>query len=106
MCAYVYSQFIIMYFFAANSFIYLVEYLFTFQEVKENNLSFLSFTLCQDPLEGFFGCQKQRGGTSENPNIKEFYHNTATLRVVNSFCRNSTTGVCIQLFINLQMVYI
>ena len=32
---------------------------------------FLSEQLCQDPLE-CFGCQSQRGGSSENPNTVEF----------------------------------
>lgn len=57
------------------------------QEVKQYNLAFLSNHLCQDPLENFFGCQRQRGGTGDNPSITEFYHNTQALRVVDSFCR-------------------
>ena len=77
----------------ANSFIQLIETLFAMPTVVDNRLSFLSFNLCQDPLEGFFGCQRQRGRTSENPSVKEFYQNTAALRVVNSFCRNPTTGM-------------
>ena len=40
--------------------------------------------LCQDPIENFFDCQRQRGGTSDNPNVKEFYDNTETIRYINS----------------------
>lgn len=57
-------------------------------------MAFLSVNLCQDPLEVFFGCQCQRGRTSDNPSISEFFKNTAALRVVNSFCRVQKTGNC------------
>ena len=50
-----------------QSFVALVHYLFTLLGVKV----FLSERLCHDPLEKFFGCQRQRGGVSENPNVKE-----------------------------------
>jgi hypothetical protein len=49
-------------------------------------LAFLSNHLCQDPLEKYFGCQRQRGGTNENPTVESFLKNTEALRVVNSFC--------------------
>ena len=68
--------------------------MFSLPEVRESRLAFLSQVLCQDPLEGFFGCQRQRGGTSDNPSVQEFFKNTAALRVVNSFCRNSVRGNC------------
>lgn len=42
----------------AKSFVELVRYIFTIPGVK----AFLSECLCQDPLEKFFGCQRQRGG--------------------------------------------
>jgi len=56
--------------------------------------SLLSQRICQDPLEKFFGCQRQRGGTHDNPTVAEFYKNTQALRVVNSFCRHVTSGNC------------
>ncbi len=40
----------------------------------------LSEHLCQDPLEKFFGCHRQRGGTHDDPNAHEFYRNTQALR--------------------------
>ena len=39
----------------------------------------MMFNLCQDPLESFFGCQRERGGTSDNPNVAEFCSNTQAL---------------------------
>lgn len=70
----------------AYSFVGLVRYMFSLPVVKENHQVFLSQHLCQDSLEKFFGCQRQRGGgTSNNPSTLEFYQNTQSLRVVNSF---------------------
>ena len=77
-----------------RSFLELVPYLFTIPGVK----AFLSEKLCQDPLEKFFGCQRQRGRVNENPNCQDFCKNTQALRVVNSFvgpvksnCRGNKT---------------
>ena len=78
----------------ALSFIGLVEFMFSIPEVKDKKLAFLSNNLCQDPLEQFFGCQRQRGGTSDNQNVIEFCHNTQALRVVDSFCRAPVRGNC------------
>ena len=49
--------------------------------------SFLSQRLCQDPLERFFGLQRQRGSVHENPNVVEFSKNTQALRVIKSVCK-------------------
>ena len=57
----------------------LVRYIFTIPDVR----SFLSQRICQDPLERFFGCQRQRGGVHDNPSSREFMKNTQALRVVN-----------------------
>lgn len=54
---------------------------------------FLSNRLCQDPLENFFGRQRQRGRVNENPCVKEFLKNTQALRVVNSTC-STVRGNC------------
>lgn len=67
---------------AVKSFVELVRFLFSQPGVKV----FLSRKLCQDPLEKFFGCQRQKGGAHDNPNVGEFVKNTQVLRVVNSFC--------------------
>ena len=48
---------------------------------------FLSQRICQDALEKFFGCQRQRGRTHDNPNALEFLRNTQALRVVNTASR-------------------
>ena len=68
--------------FPVRSFVELTKYLFTLPGVN----TFLSEKLSQDPLEQFFGCQRQRGGTSENPNVAEFCKNTQALRVINTAC--------------------
>ena len=73
-----------------KSFVELVHYLFTVPGVK----SFLSQRLCQDPLENFFGCQRQRGGVHDNPNVLEFTKNTQALRVINHFCKGPVKGNC------------
>ena len=56
----------------------LVRYVFSLPEVKENQLALLSQHICQDPLENFFGCQRQRGGTSDNPSAQEYYISKCT----------------------------
>ena len=71
-----------------------VKFLFSLPEVKNNHLALLSNHICQDPLENFFGCQRQRGGTSDNPSVNEYFNNTQALRVVNSFCRGPVRGNC------------
>ena len=78
----------------------LVRSLFNLKEVRENKLAFLSNSLCQDPLENFFGCQRQKGATNGNPTVQQFLDNTQTLRVVNSFCRGPVRGNCRQREIN------
>ncbi len=60
----------------------MVKYIFTIPEVE----IFFSNRLCQDDLENFFGQQRQRGRTHENPNAAEFLKNTQALRVINSTC--------------------
>lgn len=44
--------------------------------------------LNQDPLEKFFGQQRQRGAANENPSVKEFLQNTQALRVIGTVCGN------------------
>ena len=68
----------------------LVQYLFTIPDVS----SFLSQRICQDALERFFGCQRQRGGVHDNPNIQEFMKNTQALRVVNCIAKPPKKGNC------------
>ena len=60
----------------------IVRYLFTIPGVE----LFYSNRLCQDSLENFFGQQRQRGRTDENPNADQFVKNSQALRVINSTC--------------------
>lgn len=55
---------------------------------------FLSRQLSQDSLEQFFGCQRQRGGVHDHPNVKEFMQNTQVLNVVNTCCKRVAKGNC------------
>ena len=67
-----------------------MEYVFTLPDVSV----FLSQRITQDPLENFFGCQRQRGGTHDNPSVQEFQKNMQALRVVNSFVKGPVKGNC------------
>ena len=51
-----------------RSFLELVKFVFTIPGVTV----FLSGRICQDPLEGFFGQQWQRGRVNENPSVQQF----------------------------------
>ena len=73
-----------------HSFVDLVRYLFSVPGVK----SFLSERISQDPLEKFFGTQRQRGRVHENPSVSDFIQNTQALRVANVFARDTVKGNC------------
>ena len=66
-----------------HSIIELVKYVFTIPGVT----AFMTNRFCQDPLEKFFGQQRQRWKVNENPNVHHVL-NTQTLRVVNGVCRD------------------
>uniref|UniRef100_A0A1X7TM73 Transposable element P transposase-like RNase H C-terminal domain-containing protein n=1 Tax=Amphimedon queenslandica TaxID=400682 RepID=A0A1X7TM73_AMPQE len=72
---------------SAYSLIDLVKFLFTIPSVN----SFLSERLSQDPLENYFGQQRQRG-VNENPTCDEFLKNNQALRVVSSIKVKLTNG--------------
>ena len=73
-----------------SSFLELVPHIFKIQGVS----CFLSEKLCQDPLESFFGCQRQCGRTNENPSVYQFLKNTQCLHVINSIRVDEITGNC------------
>lgn len=72
------------------SFVELVPYILKIPGVRY----FLSEHLSQDPLEKFFGCQRQRGRTNENPTCAGFVKNTQALRVINSVAGDVPKGNC------------
>ena len=51
--------------------------------------SFLSERISQDPLEKFFGTQRQRRRVHENPSVSDFIQNTQALWVANVFVRDT-----------------
>ena len=73
-----------------KSFLELVKYIFTIPGVK----FFSNEKISPDPLENFLGCQRQRGGVSENPYVQDFCKNTQALRVINSVCGSVPRGNC------------
>ena len=75
---------------AVNSFVELVHYIMKIPGITV----FFSERLSQDPLEKFFGCQRQRGKTNENPNVQQFCKNSQALRVINGTCGNVSKGNC------------
>ena len=79
---YIYLLLLLMHFFytVVKSFVEIVQILFGIPGVNK----FFSGWLSQDSLEKFFGCQRQRGKSSENPNSHDFCKNTQALRVINS----------------------
>ncbi|XP_070545584.1 uncharacterized protein [Ptychodera flava] len=52
----------------------------------------LSEHFSQDPLEQWFGKQRQAGGWNENPTVQEFDYNTVNLRVQGSSLTAPVTG--------------
>ena len=54
--------------------------------------SFLSQRICQDALEKFFGCQRQRGRTHDNPNALEFLRNTQALNTASCVVKGNCRG--------------
>lgn len=77
-------------FFAVNAFVELVPTIFKTEGVK----FFLSEHVSQDPLEKFFGVQRQRGRDNENPDMQSFCKNTQAIKVISSICRDSVKGNC------------
>ena len=71
-----------------HSFTDLVPYLFNLPGVKY----FLSERLCQDALEKFFGKQRQRGRSNENPNVAATLKNNQALRVISSINLDAVKG--------------
>jgi len=54
----------------------------------------LSEHISQDPLEKFFGCQRQRGQTNENPTCGGFLKNTIVFCVISSVAGHVQKGNC------------
>jgi len=67
-----------------KSFVEIVQYLLKIPGAKY----FLSEQISQDPLEKFFGIQRQRGRTGDNPTVSQFCKNTQAIRLINSVCAN------------------
>ena len=73
-----------------KSFVELTKFLLT----KHPKLELLSERLSQDPLENYFGKQRQRGGRNEHPNIHQCLENAAALRIQGSTALDPVRGNC------------
>ena len=93
-CNFTYKNYNYKYVLTAFSFIEFIPFLFLMPEVKDNKLAFFSNNLCQDPLENYFGCQRQHGGCHDNPTVNDLQNNTQSLRVANSLCYGPVKGNC------------
>lgn len=74
--------------FIVHSFVDLAKHLLALPGVK----FFLSERLSQDPLEKFFGRQRQRGRANVNPNVAEALKSNQALRVINSINLDTARG--------------
>ena len=54
--------------------------------------AFFSSRINQDPLEKFFGMQRQSGKANENPTTAEFIKNTENFRIINSWIQLQETA--------------
>lgn len=54
----------------------------------------LTEKLNQDLLESFFGKQRMRGGSNDNPNVATFIKNTTSLRIQGSLSMKPIGGNC------------
>lgn len=66
-----------------------MKYIFT--TIPDVN-SFLSERIQQDPLEKYFGQQRQRGRVNDNPSFSQYLKNEQALRVVSSINLNVMMG--------------
>jgi len=61
-----------------HSFVELTKYLLSIPGVTV----FMSNRLSQDPIEKFFGQQRQRGSFNDNPNVSQFVKGTQALTLL------------------------
>lgn len=59
---------------------------------QKSGLFLLSERFTQDPLESFFGKQRARGGSSDNPNSRTFLYNAQAIRVQKTMAIASHKG--------------
>ena len=76
--------------FLVSSFCEFIQYIFSIPGVA----CFLSCKINQDPLEKFFGVQRQAGHVNENPTVAEFIKNTESVRVIGGIFITNILGNC------------
>ena len=75
---------------AVSAFLELLETIFKIPQVS----CFLSNRICQDPLEKYFGMQRQAGATNDNPTVLQFTKNNDTLRLIGNMWFEDAQGNC------------
>ena len=76
--------------FSVSSFCDFIQYIFTIPGVT----CFLSCKINQDPIEKFFGIQRQFGRTNESPTASEFIKNSENIRVISGIWIENILGNC------------
>ena len=79
-----------MYIHTVNSMVELIPFLLNVKGVRY----VLTEKFCQDPLESFFGKQRMKGGSNDNPNVATFLKNTSSLRIQGSVAMKPLRGNC------------
>ena len=87
---YNYNVVICWLYFVVSSFVELVPILLR----MPGTTCFFSARINQDPLEKFFGIQRQSGKSNENPTVSEFIKNTENFRVISSIWMDTIVGNC------------
>ena len=77
-------------FFSVYAFLELLQIVFKIPGVT----CFLSNRICQDPLEKYFGMQRQCGASNDNPTVLQFVKNNDTLRLVGNIWFEDVNGNC------------
>ena len=73
-----------------KSFVALTRYYFALPESAGKFI--LSEHLNQDPLEGYFGKQRMKGGRSDNPSAEQFLQNATSIRLQGSVAQDPVRG--------------
>ena len=81
---------IVIYTYVVSAFLELLDTVFKIPQVS----CFLSNRICQDPLEKYFGMQRQAGATNDNPTVLQFTKNSDTLRLVGNMWFDDVQGNC------------
>ena len=78
--------------FLVKSFIEMTKYLLSLP--GSDGMYFLSERISQDPLENYFGKQRERGGLCDNPTVQESLKSAVAIRAQRSLNLDRVQGNC------------